>query len=481
MDSALAAVRLGDSVEGLASSQPRFSARKLLTKRQRIVLSVMGLALIGGLIISVPGTCIVLTGTLITIYAAVIAERVVLFVRSSDPHTVEIVSDEEARAYPSDALPTYTVLIPALREPEVISALLAHIDGLEYPRHLLDVKVLLEADDDLTIHAVEHAAAGPHVEVVLVPPGDPRTKPKALNFGLCLARGDLVTVYDAEDLPEPLQLRKAAIALSRLEPTVACLQAKLSYHNVEQNIITKWFTIEYAMWFSLFLPGLVATKAPLPLGGTSNHFRRQALADLAAWDPFNVTEDADLGLRMYREGYTVGVLESTTLEEANSDFVNWVKQRSRWYKGYLQTWLIHMREPLRLRRELGWRSFVQFNLFVGGTPLLAMLNPVFWAMALVWFGMHPHFIREIFPAPIFYLGMICWVFGNLLVSYLTILSIRLLDRSELLLAALLVPLYWIMMSIAAIKAFVQLVFAPNFWEKTVHGLHHQPAKESRAA
>jgi cellulose synthase/poly-beta-1,6-N-acetylglucosamine synthase-like glycosyltransferase len=251
---------------------------------------------------------------------------------------------------------------------------------------------------------------------------------------------------------------------------VACLQAKLSYSNVHQNLITRWFTIEYAMWFSLFLPGLVSFDAPLPLGGTSNHFRRGILEAVGGWDPYNVTEDADLGIRLYREGFSVRVLESITFEEANSDFVNWVKQRSRWYKGYLQTWLIHMRHPILLYREMGVGGFTEFNLFVGGTPILAVLNPIFWTLTALWFIGHPAFIRAIFPSLIFYPAIACFSLGNFAIAYLTVINCRMMKQVELLWAALLVPLYWVMMSIAATKALIQLVFAPNFWEKTVHGL-----------
>jgi cellulose synthase/poly-beta-1,6-N-acetylglucosamine synthase-like glycosyltransferase len=229
------------------------------------------------------------------------------------------------------------------------------------------------------------------------------------------------------------------------------------------------------MWFSLFLPGLVELGSPLPLGGTSNHFRRPILEELGAWDAHNVTEDADLGIRMARLGYRCGVLDSTTLEEANSDFVNWVKQRSRWYKGYLQTVLIHLRHPLETRRQIGTKGFVQFVLFVGGTPLLAVLNPVFWLTTTVWFIGHPHVIKTLYPAPIFYVATATWIFGNFLVAYLTVLTCRLNQRTELVIAAILVPIYWIMMAVAAIKAFYQLFVTPSFWEKTTHGLDVRPA------
>jgi cellulose synthase/poly-beta-1,6-N-acetylglucosamine synthase-like glycosyltransferase len=250
---------------------------------------------------------------------------------------------------------------------------------------------------------------------------------------------------------------------------------------VEQNIITRWFTLEYDMWFTLLLPGLVSINAPLPLGGTSNHFRRDALQSLGAWDPFNVTEDADLGVRLARAGYRCGVLESATLEEANSDFVNWVKQRSRWYKGYLQTALIHLRNPRLVLKQLGFGGFTQLILFMLGTPLLAILNPIFWTLTVLWFLGSPHFIKDLFPAALYYPAVASWVFGNLIVLYMTILTCRITRRYQLILAALLIPVYWVMMSVAAVKALWQLIAAPALWEKTVHGLVHTNSKESTAA
>jgi cellulose synthase/poly-beta-1,6-N-acetylglucosamine synthase-like glycosyltransferase len=200
--------------------------------------------------------------------------------------------------------------------------------------------------------------------------------------------------------------------------------------------------------------------------------RVRALRELGGWDPYNVTEDADLGIRLHRAGLRTMMLHSATLEEANSDFVNWVKQRSRWYKGYLQTWLVHLRHPFRLRREVGWRGFAGFNLFVAGTPLLALLNPLFWALTVIWFAAHPHWLLTLFPAPLYYPAMLCWLVGNFVVIYMGVYAIRLAGRSELLVSSLLVPAYWVMMSIAAAKAAYQLAQTPSFWEKTTHGLTH---------
>ena len=465
-----AQLRLNASVSGLAETAPLVSARSLFSRRQWRFFAALAAVLVLLAIVEPIDLVIVCVGTITLVYLAMVTYRFTLFVRSSKTDVVLTITDEEARQYPDELLPDYTILIPAFREPEVISRLIEHIANIEYPESRLDIKVLIEADDHETIDAIGDADPGQHFELVFIPPAEPRTKPKALNYGLSLATGDLLAVYDVEDIPDPLQLRRAAIAMSRLGPDVGCLQSKLSYHNPDQNLITRWFTIEYTMWFTFFLPGLASINAPIPLGGTSNHFRRSVLRLLGGWDPYNVTEDADLGIRMFREGFRVGILDSTTDEEANSDFVNWIKQRSRWYKGYLQTLVVHLREPRVLVREVGWGGFVNFCLFVGGTPTLALLNPVFWLLTATWFASQPHFIEEIFPAPIYYIGLACWAFGNFLLLYLTVISCRLSRRTGLLWAALLVPLYWVMMSIAAVKAVWQLAFSPTHWEKTVHGL-----------
>jgi cellulose synthase/poly-beta-1,6-N-acetylglucosamine synthase-like glycosyltransferase len=471
MDEAEAALRLEASTSGLADRVPLVSARSLFSKGQRNLFIVLLALLVVGLLINPRDTTSFVIGLITFAYIWAAIYRIYLFLRSTRRDVVDIVTDEEALAVPESDLPFYTVLIPAYREASVINNLVEHIAHLDYPVGRLEVLLLVEEDDEETLHALVDADPGPQFKLVVIPAAEPRTKPKALNFGLTLAKGDLIAVFDAEDHPEPLQLRRAAVALGRHGPDVACLQAKLSYSNASQNLITKWFTIEYAMWFSFFLPGLASLDAPIPLGGTSNHFRRTTLRLMGGWDPYNVTEDCDLGMRMYREGYLIKVLESTTLEEANSDFVNWVKQRSRWYKGYLQTFFIHLRSPVELRREMGVSGVTHLSSFVGGTPILAMLNPVFWAMTIMWFVFHPTFIQDIFPAPVYYASLISWAIGNFLFYYLTILCARSTNKEYLLIGALLAPLYWVMMSIAALKAAWQLVVTPSFWEKTAHGLN----------
>ena len=467
-DDALARLEL--SRTRLLVAAPDLSAERLMRRRQWIVLGTLAGLALAALIVAPVATAIVFVAACTVAYLATVVHRVAITMLSRRSESIISVTDAEAHSIPDDQLPVYTVLVPAFREPEVIDTLLTNLGRLDYPADRLDLKLLLEADDTETVdRALRHPLAD-DVDIVLVPPGEPRTKPKALNYGLTLARGELVTIYDAEDEPDTLQLRRAAVAFARSPEDVACLQAQLTYRNPDQNIITRWFTIEYLMWFTLFLPGLSVTNAPIPLGGTSNHIRRSVLEGLGGWDPYNVTEDADLGVRLHRVGWRCAVLGSVTYEEANSDFVNWMKQRSRWYKGYLQTWLVHLRHPLQLWRELGPNGFLQFNLFVGGTPLLALLNPVFWSLTILWFLGKFGFIETLFPAPVYYAGLFCWAVGNLSVAYITVLAARRAERPSLVVAALLIPAYWVMMSLSAIKAAIQLVAAPTFWEKTTHGL-----------
>jgi cellulose synthase/poly-beta-1,6-N-acetylglucosamine synthase-like glycosyltransferase len=446
------------------------SASTTVTRSQKWVLAGMAVVVVSAVVIAPMPALTALIGVVTLLYLTVFAYRIKLAYHAIGGADVVRVSDEVALAIPDDALPTYTVMIPAYGEPEVIGQLIDSMNALVYPRDRLEVKLLLEDDDRATIEAARAASAEPFIEVVQVPYSLPRTKPKALNYGLAWAKGRYVTIFDAEDRPDPLQLRRAVVAFLNTSDSVACLQAKLVYHNPQQNLLTRWFTTEYALWFSQMLPGLVRENAPVPLGGTSNHFRRDVLEQAGGWDAYNVTEDADLGIRLHRLGYRTGVLDSITYEEANSDFINWVRQRSRWYKGYMQTWLVHMRQPVELWRTLGPRAFAGFNLFVGGTPLLALINPVFWVLTLLWFAGQPPLIEALFPAWLYYFSLFTWGVGNFTFVYLNMISARFDASPKLVISAVLSPLYWVMMSIAAVKALWQLVVAPSFWEKTVHGL-----------
>ncbi len=477
--------RLWRATYGLRMIAPHLSAHNGMTLRQRkVVISLLFVVVLGfGLQPRITGIVVISLTTFV--YTAVIAVRLLLIVNSLDHD--EQSSEATAFLIPDHELPFASVLVPAYKEPEILRDLLAALSELNYPEERLELLLVLEGDDEITISAARELLADDTLRlskclrIIEVPPAEPRTKPKALNYALQLAKGDLITIYDAEDRPHALQLRAAAVALANGGPDLACVQAQLNYFNPEQNMLTKWFTLEYTMWFTQFLPGLVKLGAPIPLGGTSNHFRREAITAVGGWDPFNVTEDADLGLRFHRMGYRIGVLDSVTLEEANSDAINWVKQRSRWYKGYLQTWLVNLRHPIRTTRTLGLLGFVVLNLFVGGTPLLALLNPLFWFMCLLWFTLQPQFVKDLFPVGVFYPAMACWVVGNFLYLYAFVLTAVKRSDVKLTRAAFAIPGYYVLMSLAAYKAFVQLIFTPTYWEKTQHGLGVTHAATSTAA
>lgn len=462
--------RLEQSVFGLYDKTPEMSAMRTLNLPQKLALATGAVVIGGALLLNPIVTLITLNAAGTAAYIVVLIYNLLIFSRLLGKAAVVSISDKEARDFPDALLPRYTVMVAAYQEASVIARAIRNLEALEYPQDKLEILILLEEDDAQTYAAAVACQPGPRVEIIQVPYAKPRTKPKACNYGLTLCSGELITIYDAEDRPEPLQLRRAAVAFSQQDPSIICLQARLQYHNVEQNLLTRWFAAEYVTWFAGMLPALVALKAPIPLGGTSMHVKRAPLEDVGAWDPHNVTEDADLGMRLHRLGYRTMVLDSYTYEEANSDFINWVKQRSRWYKGYLQTWLVHARHPIELYRELGFAGFVGFNVLVGATPVLALLNPLFWLLALLWFAGHIDLIQAIFPAWLYYPAMLSLILGNFIAFYRTLLMVRTGGYPSLALAVLLSPAYWVMMSIAALRAVLQLLINPWHWEKTTHGL-----------
>jgi len=456
------------SVNGLHTAMPEMSAKRVLSRGQACGLLIGAVLICLCALIWPMGVVIGLIAVATAIYLLILLYNVVMFRATLRGAPMVSIPDEVASSVPDAMLPRYTVLIAAYQEAGVIAETLRAMAALDYPRDRLEIKLLLEEDDIATIAAAQAVRAGEEVNIVRVPASLPRTKPKALNYGLGLSTGELVTVYDAEDRPEPLQLRRAAVAFGRGDRRLACLQARLYFYNDQQNLLTRWFAAEYNAWFAESLPALVRLGAPIPLGGTSMHIRRDVLEEVGAWDPHNVTEDADLGVRLHRLGFTTEVLDSETLEEANSDLINWVRQRSRWYKGYLQTWLVHTRSPVRVWRDTGGAGVAGLAAMVGGTPLLALINPIFWLLTCLW-ALGGTYVQALFPAWLYYLAMLSLV-GGLLPIYRTAVALRTGGHPELLGAVLLWPIYWIAMSAAALRAVGQLTFAPWFWEKTVHGL-----------
>ncbi len=364
--------------------------------------------------------------------------------------------------------PKYLVLVPLYREAEILPHLVTALSRLDYPKDRLEIRLLIEEDDLETMAAARSARLPPPFVIFPIPVSQPRTKPKACNVGMAAGEAEFLVVYDAEDRPEPDQLKKAVTAFSRVPDNVACIQAKLNFYNPGQNILTRCFTAEYALWFDLFLPGLDCLEAPIPLGGTSNHFRLRALREIGGWDEFNVTEDCDLGLRLFTRGWRTRMLDSTTWEQACPSLPFWIRQRSRWVKGYIQTYFVHTRRPFGILRSAGWRAALHFHLLVGGTPLSQLINPFYWLLAAAWFLWRPESLSAFFPWPVFAMGAVCLFLGNFLFAYAGAVACVRRGLGHLAGYALLMPLYWGLMSVGAWKGALQLLVRPHHWEKTRH-------------
>jgi cellulose synthase/poly-beta-1,6-N-acetylglucosamine synthase-like glycosyltransferase len=369
-------------------------------------------------------------------------------------------------------LPHYSVLVPLFRETAVLNQLMGALTRLRYPVEKLDIKLILEEEDMGMQAAVAKLPLPPQFEIIVVPAGRPQTKPRALNYALHFCRGELLTIYDAEDIPEPDQLAKAARRFAAAGPELACLQAQLTFFNPNENWLTRQFTAEYAMLFGKLLPVLADHRLPLPLGGTSNHFRTAVLRAVGGWDPFNVTEDADLGLRLARHGYETGTLDSLTYEEANTRLPNWMRQRARWLKGFLATWLVHMRDPARLMREVGPAGFWVSQAVTIGVFASVLLHPLCLLATFVLVVLHPALPEQAGLAAVAIAGVNLLVFfaGYVLAIVLTRDALRLRGLPGWRGTLATMPVYWLLMSGAAWLALWQFITAPFHWNKTEHGL-----------
>ena len=370
-------------------------------------------------------------------------------------------------SYRLQFLPVYTILVPLYREAGVVHQLVGALSELNWPAAKLDIKLICEADDSETIEALQRQKLPPQFEILKVPAIGPRTKPKALNYALQFARGEYLVVYDAEDRPHHDQLLEAWQAFTKKGGRLACVQAPLVIGNFGTNFLTRYFSFEYAGLFRGLLPWLSRQGAVMPLGGTSNHLRRKVLQEVGGWDSYNVTEDADLGMRLARFGYSVDVINRPTVEDAPENYKDWKTQRTRWFKGWMQTWLVHMRAPVQTCRELGIARFCLNLLYTTGLLLSALMHP-FMVLSLlagiVSFSMGAHDTNVL--AAIVFNGM------NLITAYLSfnILCHKTLrhDEKRGYFYLLGVPLYWLLLSVASWRALYQMFTAPHHWEKTPH-------------
>lgn len=372
------------------------------------------------------------------------------------------------------SLPIYTVLVPMYREAASLPGLLEAMRDLDYPAAKLDIKLVLEDDDIEMLEAAVQLKPSYQFDIIRVPPGEPRTKPKACNYALRFARGEYLTIFDADDRPDRNQLKKAVYLFRSLPEDIVCVQARLNYYNRDDNLLTRFFCLEYRVLFEVMLVGLQRLQIPIPLGGTSNHMDFRRLMELGAWDPFNVTEDADLGTRIAARGLRTAMLDSDTMEEAPTQVRPWLRQRSRWIKGYMQTWLVHMRNPVRLYRTLGARSFWGFQFFVGFSTFTFLSAPLVWGMALMWM-----LVGGFMYLPIWLLWL---AVGNMTLNLVSNWVFTLYcargktDGRGLVMAALLFPLYLVLHSLASYKALWQLIVNPHYWEKTTHGISQKMRK-----
>jgi glycosyltransferase XagB len=473
-----AAVRLDAATNQLLRERPELSAASPAATWQLVVIAVLLGLVVGGVIvepamtrtglmvaIALPFFCIVLLRVLALLSAMQVPGRA-----SRRAESAVIRPERIADA----ALPVYSVMVPLFREVAVLPGLIKALSRLDYPAAKLDCILVLEASDVATQVAVGAMTLPPFMRVVVVPTGGPQTKPKALNYALPIARGSYVVVFDAEDVPAPSQLRQAlAVFLAhelRGGLKLACVQARLNIDNANESWLTRQFTLEYSALFDGLLPALTRMGLPVPLGGTSNHFPRALLEQLGGWDPYNVTEDADVGLRIARAGWAVAMVRSTTWEEAPVAFRAWLYQRTRWMKGWMQTWLVHMRQPRRFARELGWKRFLGAQALMGGMVLSAIVHPLFYVLLAIEYA-----YGDLLAAPADGWDRAIWGIAafNMIAGYgsamlLAALAVIRRRRTWLLPHVALMPIYWLLISFASYRAAWQLLRQPFLWEKTEH-------------
>jgi cellulose synthase/poly-beta-1,6-N-acetylglucosamine synthase-like glycosyltransferase len=452
------------AADTLPREAPHLSAREGLSFAQCSV-GLAALLLLGlGFVLWPRATWQGLTGSIGLVFLGVTALRLAAIVEFISPHTPSLPRPRD------DALPVYTVLVPLYREVRVFPRLLAALARLDYPHAKLDVKFVVEADDAEMALCLAATDLPGWAEVIVAPPGLPRTKPRALNVALPLARGEFVTIYDAEDVPEPGQLRLAVATFLRVPSDVACLQARLLIDNTKDTVEAGLFTLEYAALFDELNPALARFDMPIPLGGTSNHFRTAIVQGLGGWDAWNVTEDADLGIRLAAKGYRVADLPSATHEETPKNWPAWIKQRRRWMKGFLQVSITHSRQPLRLFRQLGAARFFGAAAMSFGTVGSALGFPFFLALAIHDIAAGD-LLRATEPMEIVCasIGSTLFAAGFLAMVLPPLEAIRRRRFWKLLPFVPLMPFYYLLISWAAWRGLVDLVVDPHRWLKTDHG------------
>lgn len=450
------------------------TAQITVTTNQKIVFLILGIITLSGFVLNWLVAFQLIITILTVHYFFDLIFNLFLIIRSFSKDREIKIDQTQFQNISEDELPAYTIFCPLYKEGNILPQFVQAISALDYPKAKLQVLLLLEEDDLQTILLAHKLKLPSYFEIIVVPASLPKTKPKACNYGLSLARGEFCVIFDAEDIPDPLQLKKAYLVFKNSPADIGCIQAKLNFYNSRQNFLTRLFTADYSLWFNLVLTGLQSINAPIPLGGTSNHFRTAVLREMNGWDAFNVTEDADLGIRLNKKGYKTVMIDSFTREEAASSLPNWFRQRTRWIKGYMQTYLVHTRQLTHFKGFAGFKRLICFQAIVGGKVLSLFINPLMWTMTIVYFVFRPFaggFIESLYLTPVFYLGVFTLIIGNFLYFYNFMMGLAKAEEWDLVIYTVLVPFYWILISAAAINAAVELIRRPFHWNKTLHGEH----------
>ena len=448
---------------------------------RRMVLTGAALLTLTGLVVTFPGAALIglMLWACFTLIIGAAMKTAAFLSWATAPRAAA--PETPAPDPPDDTpLPRVSVLVPLYREPEVATALVARLSRLRYPKALLEVMLVLEETDTLTRGALAGAQLPPWMRVVVAPDGQPRTKPRAMNYALDFCRGEIIGIFDAEDAPAPDQIDRVARHFMQAPDDLACVQGILDYYNSRQTWLARCFTVEYATWFRVMLPGMRRLGFAIPLGGTTCYFRRDVLERLGGWDAHNVTEDADLGFRMARHGYRTEMITTATHEEAACHPRAWIKQRSRWLKGYMVTYLVHMRRPLRLLRGLGPWQFLGFQTHFITALSQFFLAPLLWTFWLIFLGL-PHSFTGILPAGL--TGAMTYLFLGIEAITITagLVAVRGTDHRHLLPWVPSLHFYYPLGVLAAYKALYELVAVPFYWDKTQHGHSLPPTSPARDA
>ncbi len=366
------------------------------------------------------------------------------------------------------SLPSVSIMVPLFKERAIAERLVRRLEAIQYPRELLDICLVVEEDDTVTHATLANANLPRWMRQITVPRGAVQTKPRAMNFALDFCRGSIIGVYDAEDAPAPDQIQRVVRRFHERGKDVACLQGVLDFYNPKENWLSRCFTIEYATWFRIVLPGLERLGFAIPLGGTTLFFRRDVLEELGGWDAHNVTEDADLGIRLARHGYRTEIIRTVTEEEANCRAWPWIKQRSRWIKGYAMTYGVHMRAPRKLLHEVGGWQFFGIQLLFLGSLSQTLLAPFLWTFWILPFGFsHP--LVSVMPSAMFWTLAGVFLASEVLTISVGVLAVSTPKHRFLRFWVPTLHLYYPLASLAAIKGFIEIVTRPFYWDKTMHG------------